>query len=130
MLSKAEAEYLVRIYEMGEPAGPKRVAESMGVSRPTAYEVMRKLVDKGFLVSQKGLYALTPMGISEAEKILRAHRVLETMFYRLGVDLERACRMASRIQVEIDEDIVDGICSFLGNPKTCPHGKPIPEVSR
>jgi len=130
VLSRTESEYLVRIYEIGESIGPKRMAREMGVSRPTAYEIMRKLKDKGFLDSAGGEYWLTSSGVNEAERILRAHRVIETMFFRAGVELDIACRMAKLLQSEVDEEMVDTLCSFLGNPRFCPHGKPIPGVSR
>ncbi len=130
MLSRAEGEYLARIYELGGEVGPKRMADVMKVSRPTAHEVLGRLVSKGLLRNVGGRYRLTDEGERRAESIVRAHRVMETMLFRAGVDLDRACQMATVLQSQVDEDVVERICEFLGYPRFCPHGKPIPEVSR
>ena len=110
-----------------EYIGPKKMAEMMNVKRPTAYEVLAKLANMGYLTKEKGKYKLTEKGIILAQRVVRNHRIIETMLYRIGVDLNRACSIASRIQLDIEDDVVEIICNYLGNPKECPHGRPIPE---
>jgi DtxR family Mn-dependent transcriptional regulator len=133
MITDVEAKYLMALYEMSmkgeEFVGPKKMAEIMNVKRPTAYEVLNKLASHGFVNKKDGKYGLTENGKIIAQRVIRNHRVIETLLYNIGVELERACSIASRIQVELDDDVVDLLCNYLGNPKECPHGRPIPEVT-
>ncbi len=132
-LTETEARYLLTMYEVYAECGcitPKQIAERMNVKRPTAYEYILKFVEKGLLCKISKKYALTEMGIKKARKILRKHRILESMFYETGVSLDKACECAHRIQTSVDDDIVEHIARYLGSPKKCPHGEPIPEVER
>jgi DtxR family Mn-dependent transcriptional regulator len=129
MAGDATYRYLRCVYNMhlaGKRITPKAVAEEMNVKRPTAYEFIKKLEGLGFLQGNRGEYLLTPRGIREAERLVRNHRILETLLYTAGVPLEDACALASVLEGTISERDVDRICEYLGNPKYCPHGKPIP----
>ena len=132
VLTESEARYLLEIYEAHESGvgyvGPQYLARRLKVKRPTAYEMLQSLVRKGALQGTKGKYCITPAGIEMARRILRNHRIIETMLYRAGVDLETACKCASRIQNEIEDEIIEKLREYLGNPDKCPHGRPIPQV--
>lgn len=71
---------------------------------------------------------LTPAGRPEAAQAVRRHRLAE----RLVADVltteetlleEQACRLEHALFDGLDE----GICTLLGHPSFCPHGKPIPQ---
>ncbi len=130
MITEVESRYLIAMYEEhlngNEEIGPKRLAERMRVARPTAYEMLNKLRGKGMVTKRDGRYSLTEEGMVFARKIIRNHRIIETLLYSTGVDLEKACRMAYKLQTEFEDDVIDIICEYLGNPKKCPHGRPIP----
>ncbi len=131
-MSQAYIKYLVKAYEIVKNTGtftPKTLGEALGVSRPTAFEYIQKLVKFGFAVKIGRGYSLTERGKKEAERIIRNHRIIETLLYRNGVDLERACECAYKIQGAIDDDIVEKIFVSIGCPKFCPHGREIPDVS-
>ena len=70
---------------------------------------------------------LTEAGSRRARDVVRRHRLAERLFtdtFAIG-DSEahvQACRFEHIITPELDQRI----CSFLGHPKTCPHGNPIP----
>jgi putative ABC transport system ATP-binding protein len=70
---------------------------------------------------------LTESGTRRARDVIRRHRLAERLFtdtFAIG-DTEahqQACRFEHIITPELDQRI----CSFLGHPKTCPHGNPIP----
>ena len=129
-MGESAYKYLLRIYEEYLKneiyIGPNELAVEMGVKRPTAYEYIQKLVSEGYLYKRKRKYALTEEGIKKARRILRNHRIIETMLYRAGVELEEACRCATKIQSIVDDDVVEKLCVYLGNPQKCPHGRPIP----
>ncbi len=127
MLSEAAGRYLLKIYEMNSPITPKTLAEKMGVSRPTAFETIKKLEKCGFLEKEGKKYQLTDKGEHEAKRLIRNHRIIETLLYNTGIDLSEACACATKIQGLIEDSIVEKIGDYLGNPKFCPHGKPIPK---
>jgi DtxR family Mn-dependent transcriptional regulator len=78
-------------------------------------------------VSEEGA-VLTPAGHHEAAECIRRHRLAE----RLLVDVldikqplvhDASCRFEHLLHKGID----DSICTLLGHPRLCPHGKPIPD---
>ena len=89
---------------------------------------MQELIGGDYInFSREGKIAFTPRGRTEAESIVRRHRLAE----RLLLDVldvrhhlmdETACQFEHLLHRGID----DSICTLLGHPKTCPHGKPIP----
>ena len=73
---------------------------------------------------------LTEAGSRRARDVVRRHRLAERLFTDTFAieDAEaqvQACRFEHLITPELDQRI----CSFLGHPKTCPHGNPIPPGS-
>ena len=77
--------------------------------------------------SANGEVHLTEAGSRRARDVVRRHRLAERLFTDTFAieDAEahvQACRFEHIITPELDQRI----CSFLGHPKTCPHGNPIP----
>jgi DtxR family Mn-dependent transcriptional regulator len=70
---------------------------------------------------------LSTAGQQEAAMAIRRHRLAERLFTDVLVtdtDLieERACSLEHALFDGVDESI----CTLLGHPNVCPHGKPIP----
>jgi putative ABC transport system ATP-binding protein len=71
---------------------------------------------------------LTERGRQRAADIIRRHRLAERLFtdsLALESELEieqQACKFEHILSPEATEKI----CTFLGHPRTCPHGAPIP----
>ncbi len=131
MLTSTSYEYLMQIYEMlerGEKITPSSIGVRMNVKRPTAFEYLKKLESGGYLKKSGREYLLTELGMYEARRIIRHHRIIETLLYEAGVNLDKACNIAMRMQCILDDTSVENICRYLGYPKQCPHGRPIPEV--
>jgi len=85
------------------------------------------------LLAQKLIRAggeLTPEGEERARGIVRRHRLAEILFkHVLDTDLRDAERSACEFEHILAERVVDRVCTFLGHPPACPHGKPIPSGS-
>ncbi|HDY70059.1 MAG TPA: DtxR family transcriptional regulator [Nitrospirae bacterium] len=69
----------------------------------------------------------TEEGKKIARTIVRRHRLAERLFadvFEMKEEIihEDACRM----EHILSEELTDSVCTFLGHPPTCPHGKPIP----
>jgi DtxR family Mn-dependent transcriptional regulator len=86
-----------------------------------------ELVQLG-LVSDKGNgLQLTPNGKLEAARAIRRHRLAERLVSDVLVTEdalvdERACTLEHALMDGIEESI----CTLLGHPSSCPHGKRIP----
>jgi len=71
---------------------------------------------------------LTPRGCERAGNIVRRHRLAERLFTdSLAMDSESEIeQQACKFEHILSPEATDKICSFLGHPRTCPHGAPIP----
>ena len=71
----------------------------------------------------------TPRGQQRAADIVRRHRLAERLFTdSLAMDSETEIeQQACKFEHILSPEATDKICAFLGHPRTCPHGAPIPE---
>ncbi len=71
---------------------------------------------------------LTPRGRQRAADIIRRHRLAERLFTdSLALESESEIeQQACKFEHILSPEATDKICTFLGHPKTCPHGAPIP----
>ncbi len=71
---------------------------------------------------------LTPRGRQRAADIIRRHRLAERLFTdSLAMDSETEIeQQACKFEHILSTEATDKICAFLGHPRTCPHGAPIP----
>jgi putative ABC transport system ATP-binding protein len=70
----------------------------------------------------------TPRGRQRAADIIRRHRLAERLFTdTLAMDSETEIeQQACKFEHILSPEATDKICTFLGHPRTCPHGAPIP----
>ncbi len=118
---------IATIRDRALPATVTRVAASMGVSSPSAYEMLKRLADQGLVRGDAQGYRLTGAGRTRAARIVRRLRLAERLLADvLHLDLpkvyEEACKMEHVISDEVEERLAD----VLGHPTRCPHGLPIP----
>jgi len=70
---------------------------------------------------------LTNKGKVEAEAVLRQHRLAERFLVDvLGMDWVKAHEEAHNLEKGMSPDIEANLMRVLDNPRTCPHGNPIP----
>jgi putative ABC transport system ATP-binding protein len=71
---------------------------------------------------------LTPRGRRRAADIIRRHRLAERLFTdSLALDSESEIeQQACKFEHILSREATDKICTFLGHPRTCPHGALIP----
>ncbi len=107
--------------------GPSYIASSLGISKSTAQKMLKELSECGLgnYVSKKGL-VLNDVGMREAERAMRRHRLIECMLEDMGV--ENVCSEAGRIEMVAGEELFRALEKKYGNRKTCPCGNRIPEV--
>ncbi|MBZ5706471.1 MAG: ATP-binding cassette domain-containing protein [Acidobacteriia bacterium] len=71
---------------------------------------------------------LTVRGRQRAADIIRRHRLAERLFTdSLSLDSESEIeQQACKFEHILSQEATEKICAFLGHPRTCPHGAPIP----
>ncbi len=81
-----------------------------------------------FSTDGSAVVTLTPRGRNRAGSIIRRHRLAERLFTdSLAMDSESEIeQQACKFEHILSPGATDKICSFLGHPRTCPHGAPIP----
>ncbi len=127
--------YLEAIYYMWsekEPLRSARLADWLGVSRPTVTIGLRRMTRDG-LVRMNGRkeIELTAKGMRTAESIVRRHRIMERWLTDgLGLDWVVADAEAARLEHAVSDVVERRLYEVLGRPATCPHGNPIPGYSR
>ena len=132
--SEVVSRYLEAIYYMWfekEPLRSARLADWLGVSRPTVAVGLRRMARDG-LVRMNGRkeIELTPSGMRSAESIVRRHRIMERWLTDgLGLDWVTADAEAARLEHAVSDVVEQRLYEVLGRPTTCPHGNPIPGYS-
>ena len=126
MLSQKAEEILELLWvttqeESGQTAELKR--EEYSSDNPEIEELLKL----GFVKYEGKNLILQSEGLKEAESVVRRHRLAE----RLMADVldiqetlleENACQFEHLLREEVEENV----CTLLGHPRECPHGKPIP----
>ncbi|MFP5451194.1 MAG: metal-dependent transcriptional regulator [Thermoleophilia bacterium] len=134
------ADYLEAIYFLATPVGEygpmvsgeapvpaARVAEMLGVTPPTASEMMKRLEGEGFIERRprKGP-TLTRKGREEAERVVRNHRIIERFLTDfMGYTPAESHVHADDMGDAFTDEMVERLAVQLGHPDRCPHGWPV-----
>ena len=88
---------------------------------------LAELASAGLVRLEGDHVLLTPEGDARAKDVVRRHRLTERLFRDL-LDLgERATEeQACEFEHILSREATESVCTLLGHPPTCPHGKPIP----
>jgi DtxR family Mn-dependent transcriptional regulator len=129
-LSESTEMYLKAMAEFGNrDMTISRLAERLSVTPVSANEMIKKLGEQG-LVSHtpyKGVN-LTKKGREAACDVLRRQRLWEVFLYEhLKIEWAEVYELACSLEHATAPEVTDSLAVFLGNPKTCPRGNPIPD---
>ena len=129
--SEVVSRYLEAIYYMwseNEPLRSARLADWLGVSRPTVAVGLRRMTRDGLVrMNVRKEIELTAAGMTAAESIVRRHRIMERWLTdALGLDWVTADAEAARLEHAVSDVVERRLYEVLGRPATCPHGNPIP----
>jgi len=132
MLSAKMEDYLKAIHRLerdGEPpVATSTIAETVGVTPPTATSMVEKLAERGLVEREKykGV-TLTPEGETVALEVIRHHRLLETFLTEeLGYGWSEVHEEAEILEHHISEEFERRVAAALDEPEVDPHGDPIP----
>lgn len=128
-------EYLEIIYMMAaenKVVKGARLAETLGVSRPTVTSTLRRMTRDGLVkLNDKKEVQLTEKGYQIADTLQRRHRIIERWLTdSLGFDWAKSDAESHRLEHVFSDEVIDRLNEQLGRPETCPHGNPIPGNQR
>ena len=89
--------------------------------------VIKALKNRGLIHLDGEKISFAEKGSAQAKELVRRHRLAERLFTDV-FDLSNSAAEADACRVEhiLSAGLTDSICTFLGHPPLCPHGKPIP----
>ncbi len=124
-------EYLEAVYRL-EREGPgvttSGLASALGVAPASVSGMLKKLGKDGFVEHvARGEVALTRKGLEVAVRVLRRHRIAECFLTDiLGMPWDEVHEEACMLEHAISDRVEAQLMKLLKDPKTCPHGQPIP----
>lgn len=127
-MSKSIEDYLKGIYTLKKKKeySNKKLAEYLNISPASVSEMIKKLVNEGYLTIEKKKVKLTEKGSNFALDIIRKHIVWEVfLFEKLGYDKEDVHKEAEILEHVTSNKLLQKLEKFLFYPKECPHGSPI-----
>jgi Mn-dependent DtxR family transcriptional regulator len=108
------------------------LAQTLGVSLPSASEMLKRLSRESYLTRERdGSVLLSSHGRALAHKILRRHRLIERLLTDvLGMPWHQVHAEAHRIEHAVSSTVEEHLLKSLAFPEYCPHGHPICAVDR
>jgi len=131
-MSESTEMYLKAMAELGanDVIAVGRLAGRLGVTNVSANEMVRRLTDHGLLshLPYKGV-ALTKSGREAACSVLRRQRLWECFLYdHLKIEWAKLYELACSLEHATAPEVTEALAEFLGDPKFCPRGNPIPSA--
>ena len=120
---------LYYLHQKDEKISLSHLGEEMGVSKPTANGMVKRLEAKGWIKYEKYKpLQLTDKGLKLAAIIVRKHRLSEMFLTRImHFGWEEVHDIAEDLEHVDSEIFFDRMDELLGFPGTDPHGSPIPD---
>ncbi len=120
------AEAIWELEEAGIPVLQVRIARWLGVSPASVSEMIRRMQAEG-LVTIGDQVALTEEGRHLAAVVVRRHRLAERFLSEvLKLPWAKVHEEAEVWETMISDDVEKAMWEVMDDPKTCPHGNPIP----
>ena len=130
--SPAVEDYLKAIYrlqaEVGDPVTTNALGGWLGVTASSATGMLKKLADLQLVVyvPYRGV-RLSEAGRRAALAVVRRHRLLEAFLAEtLALSWDKVHDEAEALEHALSPGLCEVIAARLGDPRTDPHGDPIP----
>ncbi len=122
--------YLKAVFTIQTQAPPvtlSKVAAHLGVSTPSAHEMLGRLQAAVLIQVVPEGYRLTDEGERRASRVVRRLRLAERLLTDvLHLDLPQVYAEACKLEHVIGGEVETRLAEVLGHPTSCPHGLPIP----
>ena len=124
-------DYLKAIYAFerdGRAAATNDIAQRLAIAPASVSGMVQRLAEARLVEYEryKGV-RLTAAGRVAALKTLRRHRVIEAyLVHALGYGWDGVHEEAERLEHAASDTLIDRMAAAIGEPRTDPHGAPIP----
>ena len=128
-LSPRRIDYLIAVFKCCKEKGYARqyeIVDELGVAKPTASLMIRRLRDEGYLQVRRRKIFLGKKGEEAIREALWKHGVMESALVKLGLSSREACEISWSIVDRIPRNAVERIWRSLGSPDSCPCGYELP----
>ncbi len=129
-------DYLGAIYRLRQgadlPLPLAALGEHFGFSPVSVHEMIQKLSQRGWIRYHpyRGV-TLTEQGEAVALALLRRHRLWERFLTdMLHIPWAEAHDIAGDLEHAAPESVTERLAELLGDPASCPHGAPIPPLTK
>jgi len=92
-----------------------------------ARSIIRKMIKDDLFQVEGNRMILKERGEEKAREIIRRHRLTERLLSEIfEMSEEEVEEEACKLEHILSPAVTESVCTFLGHPPTCIHGKPIP----
>ncbi|MBP6430833.1 MAG: metal-dependent transcriptional regulator [Ferruginibacter sp.] len=131
-LTISEENHIKCIYHLQQGTGlvnTNSLAVELQTKAASVTDMLKKLKTKKIIQYEKYKgFKLTEMGKKIALSIIRKHRLWEYFLtVKLGFDWAKVHAIAEELEHISNEELIQKLDDFLGNPSFDPHGDPIPD---
>lgn len=92
-----------------------------------ARSILRMMIKDGLFEMEGNRMILKERGEGKAREIIRRHRLTERLLSEIfEMSEEEVEEEACKLEHILSPAVTESVCTFLGHPPTCIHGKPIP----
>lgn len=118
-------EFIWSIDERGEPVDKTRVTSEANLK--DTVRCLDELTEQGLIKIVGSNITMTKEGEELGRRVVRRQRLAECLLSNV-LDLAREYWEDTACEFEhiLSKEVAESICTFLGHPPLCPHGKPIP----
>jgi len=91
-------------------------------------DAVKTMTHEGLVKITGDSIIFTEKGEIRAKGIIRRHRLAERLFTELFLIEDDAKIESNACEFEhiLSPEVTESVCTFLGHPPTCPHGRPVP----
>jgi len=127
MTEYAQDEILELVWTLREEGSATRAQLLRRTEEEQPEKLIEELSSVGLLEASGDEVRLTKPGEERARVIIRRHRLAEVLLNNLfDLDNTQVESTACKFEHILTKPVTESVCTFLGHPPVCPHGRPIP----
>ena len=89
--------------------------------------ILRMMIRDGLFEIEGNRVVLKEKGEEKARELIRRHRLTERLLLEIfDISEDEVEEEACKLEHILSPNVTERVCTFLGHPPTCIHGKPIP----
>src|SRR3972149_5467271 len=127
MTEYAQDEILELVWTLREEGMATRSQLLRRTEEDQPEKLIEDLATAGLVEASGDDVRLTKPGEERARVIIRRHRLAEVLLNNLfELDNSQVESSACKFEHILTKTVTERVCTFLGHPPVCPHGRPIP----